>query len=79
MRLTADSWEMNWGLGVVSGSEIEDSGGGSGFFLEVKEIGDIHDREDDERRRLSLIIGVGRRIVVVVSLTCDQENRMSPS
>lgn len=55
---------MNWGLGFRSTCEIEDSGGGSGFFLGVKEIGDIHDRGDDERRRLSLIIGVGRRIVV---------------
>lgn len=64
MRLMADSWEMNCGLVVVSGGEIEDSGGGSGFFLDVKEMGDIHDREDDESRRLSLIIGAGRRIVV---------------
>lgn len=54
---------MNWGLGFRSTCEIEDSGGGSGFFLEVREIGDIHDRGDDERWRLSLIIGVGRRIV----------------
>lgn len=55
---------MNWGLVVVSAWVIDDSGGGSGFFLEVKAMGDTHDREDDERRRLLLISEVRRRIVV---------------
>lgn len=51
-------------LGFVSTGEIEDSGGGLGFFFfSEKQMGDTHDREDDENRRCSLIIEVVKRIV----------------